>query len=412
MIRDRLIMQQRELEQKQKEQYVQRNVSLPSLSLITVILGPRRAGKSTFAIHGLEGPFAYANFDDELLVKVKDYDEIITILDALYKNSEVYLFDEIQNLPNWELFVNRLHRSGKKILITGSNAHLLSKELATHLTGRHSSVILFPFSFSERVKIEQQEQTTHEMKNILQEYLFQGGYPEPILKNIDYKDYLTTLFTSIIYKDIVKRFQIRNPQAIENLALFLLSNTAREFSFRTLTQLTKSKSIHTVEKYLDYLEEAFLFFHLKQFSYKVKEQALSKKKIYCIDNGLIVAHAFQISPDWGRLYENAVAIQLKKEALRGICELYFWKNPQQEEVDFVVKKGTAVTELLQVCFLLENQKTKEREIRSLLKASKELRCQKLTVVTSEKDGEETIEWFGIRRKVQFIPLWKWLLERC
>ncbi len=410
MLRDRLILQQRELDQKRKERYIPRNVPTPPLELITIIIGPRRAGKSTFAIRAFDAPFAYVNFDDELLAGTENYDEILAGLDSLYGNPSAYLFDEIQNLPKWELFVNRLHRSGKKVLITGSNAHLLSKELATHLTGRHLPVILFPFSFPEALKLEQRELTVPEIKSRLQTYLVRGGYPETLLKGIDHKEYLTTLFASTIYKDIVGRFRIRNPRSIENLAVYLLSNVGKEFSLNTLRQLTRSKSFHTVEKYVGYLEEAFLFFSLQSFSYKLRERG-ARKKIYCIDNGLITAAAFQISPDIGRLSENVVAIQLRKEELRGRCQLFFWKNPQQEEIDFVVKKGVAVAELIQVCHALPGQKTKEREIRALLKASRELRCKKLTVVTGEQEGEETLEWFGIERKLRFVPLWKWLRER-
>ncbi len=410
VIRDRLILQQRELQLKHKEKYVFREIALAPSHLITVILGPRRAGKSTFAIHALKEPFAYVNFDDEALTEVKNYDEIIAVLDELYQKPAAYLFDEIQNLPKWELFVNRLQRQGKKLVLTGSNAHLLSKELATHLTGRHRSLVLFPFSFSETLLQEKQTLTSQETSAKLDTYILRGGYPEPWLKGLDYKEYLSLLLTSIIYKDIVKRFRIRNPAAIEDLSIYLLSNTAKEFSFRTLAELTKAKSVGTAEKYVHYLEEAFLFFQVRQFSFKLKEQAAFNKKIYCIDNGFITAQAFQLSPDWGRLYENCVAIQLKKKELRGQCQIYFWKDSQQKEVDFVVKERAKVSKLIQVCYAWDERKIREREIRALLKASQELRCDNLFVLTKDKEGNESVEWFGIRRRVVFVPLWKWLLQ--
>lgn len=410
MIRDRLLLQQRELKQKQGERYLPREVALPPSPLITVILGPRRAGKSTFAIHSITESFAYSNFDDEALIETKDYDEILAILEELYQKPAVYLFDEIQNLPKWELFVNRLHRQGKKMIITGSNAHLLSRELGTHLTGRHRQLVIFPFSFPETLGREKEKPTAAEIAAKFDTYVVRGGYPEPLLQEMDHREYLATLFTAIIYKDIVKRFRIRNPQAIEDMGTYLLSNITKEFSFRTIARLTKCKSVHTVERYLYYLEEAFLFFQIKPFSFKVKEQVINKK-LYCIDNGFIAAKAFQISPDMGRLYENCVAIHLKKQELRGYGKVFFWKGPQQKEVDFVVKEGTEVATLIQVCYAWNDQKMKDREIRALLKASQDLHCKNLLILTREREGEEMAEWFGIKRKIRFIPLWKWLCER-
>ncbi|MCK4492274.1 MAG: ATP-binding protein, partial [Candidatus Altiarchaeales archaeon] len=392
MIRDVLLIQKREIERRLKEEYVERDINLKRFDndLIKVIIGPRRAGKSFFAIHVLDklGSFGYANFDDEKLVDVKDYDEIINTINFLYTNPEYLLFDEIQNLDKWELFVNRLQRQGYNIITTGSNSKLLSRELATHLTGRHLQVNILPFSFKEFLKLEKKELTENEVKTRLFTYLTYGGYPEPLVKKLDYKDYLSTLFNSTIYKDIVKRFNVRYPQAIEDLAVYLISNIAREFSYNTLTKVTKCRSVHTVEKYLNHLEEAFILFKINRFSFKVKEQISSNKKIYCIDNGFVYAKAFRFSPDIGRLYENAVAIELKKLEINGVADIYFWKNPQQEEVDFVVKKGLKVDQLIQVCYDINDVKTKEREIRALLKASKELRCKNLQVITEDYEAEE------------------------
>ena len=135
-----------------------------------------------------------------------------------------------------------------------------------------------------------------------------------------------------------------------------------------------------------------------------------KNKMYCIDNGFIHAKAFKFMPEMGRLYENTVAIELLRQKLSNQSEIYYWKNQQQEEVDFVVKEGLKVRQLIQVCYNLDDIKTKEREIRALLKASKELRCKNLLIITENRDGEESLEWFGIKGKITYIPLWKWLLE--
>jgi len=411
MIRDALILQKRELEEKLKERYIKREVDIKKFynDLIKVIIGPRRAGKSFFAIHLLSklGNFGYVNFEDERLLGLTNYDELINIIKSLYNNPKYLLFDEIQNLEKWELFVNRLRRHGYNIVITGSNSRLLSRELATFLTGRHMQIVIFPLSFEEILKMEKKELTKAEIKEKLFNYLTYGGYPEPLVKGLNYKDYLSTLFDSIIYKDIIKRFKIRHIQAIADLANFLISNTAKEFSLNTLAKLTKCKSVHTIQKYLSYLEEAFLFFMVKRFSFKVKEQIAQNKKIFCIDPGFIHAKAFRFSKDIGKLYENVAAIRLKKLEMENKIELFYWRG-EKEEVDFVVKQGLKIKQLIQVCSDIGDIKTKQREIRALLKASKELRCKNLLVLTEDYEGEEQAEWFGIKRKVKFVPLWKWL----
>ena len=412
-IKEILILQKREIETKLKEKYIEREHNLKlNNNLIKVITGPRRAGKSFFAIHFLskQGKFGYVNFDDEKLVEIKDYDEIITAMNSVYDNPKFILFDEIQNLSKWELFANRLQRQGYNIVITGSNSNLLSKELASHLTGRHLLTNIFPFSFKEYLKFKNEKLTTIEIKEKLSQYLLNGGYPEILIKKVELKEYLSLLFSSILYKDIIKRYKIRNPKQIEDLAIYLISNIANEYSYNSLTKIGKIKSSHTTEKYLGYLEESFILFSLNRFSYKIKEQLSSNKKIYVIDNGFIQAKAFKLSPDIGKLYENSAACKLKKDEIDGKLKFYYWKNAQQEEVDFVIKKGLKVKQLIQICYNLENRETKNREIRALLKAGDELKCKNLLVISSDKDGEENAEWFGIKAKIKFIPLWKWLLE--
>ncbi|MBU4246184.1 MAG: ATP-binding protein [Nanoarchaeota archaeon] len=414
MIRDILLLQKRELENKLKEPYAERDYDSNKLNspLIKVIIGPRRAGKSFFALHFLnkQGNFGYVNFDDEKLSETQNYDEIVSALNSIYYNPKYILFDEIQNLPKWELFANRLARQGYNLIITGSNAKLLSAELATHLTGRHSLIHIFPFSFKEFLHFEKKELTTSETKEMLLKYITYGGYPEPLMKHLDFKEYLSTLFDSVLYKDIIKRHKIRFAEGIENLALYLISNIANEQSYNSLSKITKCKSPYTVEKYLGYLEEAFLVFAIPRFSFKVKEQISSNKKIYCTDNGIIHAKAFKFSPNIGKLYENIVACKLKKAELNHEIRAYYWKNAQQEEVDFVVKKELAVTQLIQVCYDISNPETKKREIRALLKAGEELKCHKLLILTEDYDAEEDSEWFNMKGKIKFIPLWKWLLQ--
>ena len=414
MLRDILILQKRELAERLSDRYVVRSVkaSTGESNLVAVILGPRRAGKSFFGMHLIHSKksFGYVNFDDERLVGLPDYDELLTAVDAIYDKPTDLLLDEIQNIERWELLVNRLQRQGRRLVVTGSNAHLLSSEFATHLTGRHIPLMLFPFSFNEYASavIKKQPATQPEYKELLHNYLRDGGYPEPLIKNIDRKSYLSTLLESIIYKDIVKRFKIRSVDGIEDLTRYLLSNIASEYSYRTLAEVTKCKSAHTVEKYLRYLEETFLFFSLRRFSYKVKEQAKANRKIYCIDNGFIAAGAFRMSEGTGKLAENAVAVRLHKRELDGEIEVFFWKNVQQHEADFVVVKNRKVEQIIQVCWNMEKPTTKEREIRAIVTAGEELKCKKLLILTESKEGMEKVEWFGKKASVEFLPLWKWM----
>ena len=165
-----------------------------------------------------------------------------------------------------------------------------------------------------------------------------------------------------------------------------------------------------MEKYLRYLEEAFLFFSLKRFSFKIKEQAKANRKIYCIDTGFISTGAFGVSEGTGKLAENAVAIRLRKRELDGEFEVFFWKNIQHHEVDFVVVRNRKVDTLVQVCWNIDIPAVKEREIRALVTAGDEMKCKNLLVLTDSKQGNETVEWFGKKASFKYVPLWKWMMD--
>jgi len=419
MLKDILIIQKRELEGRLEETFIERRLSVPmdpGDDRIKVITGPRRSGKSFYAgrlVHKTAA-YGYVNFDDERLTAVTDYDEIISSVQAVYGKLDYLFFDEIQNLPRWELFINRLQRQGFRLLITGSNANLLSSELASHLTGRHAAYVLFPFSFGEYLAAistagkGDAQPTTVETMAALDIYAEQGGYPEPLLKNIAPRDYLRTLLQSTLYKDMVKRFRIRSVQGIEDLALYLLSNVAREYSFNALSGVTKCRSVHTVDKYIRYLQEAYLVFSLPRFSFKVKDQTGQNKKIYCTDNGMAVAAGFRFTADRGALYENLVAVTLKQEEIAGRISLFYWRSPQNEEVDFVVKEGLQVTRLIQVCTDISNPKTLGREMRGLIKAAQELHCDDLLLLNDRVDRTDIFKWQGVERPIRLLPLWQWL----
>ncbi len=413
-LRDVLILQKREINEFLAQKYIEREAVLKEKdkNIVKAIIGPRRAGKSSFVAHQLGGlePFGYVNFDDERLVDLKNYDELVLAVKSVYGNPKILFLDEIQNAQKWELFVNRLSRQGFNIVVSGSNANLLSRELATHLTGRHLQTRLFPLSFKEYLSFfgMPSEMTEAEKKEKFIQYLEQGGYPEPLIKGIEHREYLTALFDAVIYKDIVKRYKIRNPYSFENLALYVISNAASAYSYNTLAAMTKVKSPSTVEKYLAYLEEAFLIFRVNRFSFKLKRQVNSDKKIYCIDNGLANAKGFQVFDNQGNQHENVAAVELWKTHANN---LFYYKSQQGGyEVDFVIRKGYTVDQLIQVCFSLEKPETRSREFRALAAASRDLKCDNLVVLTGDYESTESFEWFGTKKTIKCIPLWKWLLN--
>ena len=408
-------MQKRELEQYFGKEYIKRTEKLTELNkdIIKVVTGPRRAGKSFFIMHELktQNNFGYVNFDDENLITSRNYDEIIESVNIIYKNPKLLFLDEIQNLSKWELFVNRLQRRGFNLILTGSNSNLLSKELSTHLTGRYLSTILFPLSFKEYISHFRKDLTETEIKAKLSEYAANGGFPEPLVKSLDYKNYLKLMYDSILFKDIIKRHKIKSTKALDNLSSYLLTNWGNLYSYQNLAKSIGIKSSNTVEKYIGLLEEAFLLFEVNAFSSKIKEQIKSNKKAYIIDNGLITSKSFSMSQNTGKLYENLVAIALKKRQLNKELEFFYYKTSKDNEVDFVIKEGLKITSLIQVSYDISNQKTKLREVRSLLHAGKELKCNNLLLITEDYEAEEVEEWFGIKGKIKYIPLWKFLLNR-
>ncbi len=413
-IKDILMEQKEELQTKLSELYIKRDVEVNIRSpLIKVILGPRRSGKSFYAVHMLNAldNFAYINFDDERIFNF-DKDEVLHSALSFYGKSKTIFLDEIQNLDKWELFVNRLYRLNYNLFITGSNSHLLSSELASALTGRHTEILIFPFSFREfllwRFKKPPESIPAHKINSTLDEYLRIGGYPEPLVKELNHKEYLSLLVNSILYKDVIARHNVKYPSELRDLFYYVVSNFSQQLSFRNLASYCSIGSVHTVKKYLFYLEEAFLFFPLRRFSWKVKEQLKAPPKYYAIDNGVIEAFSFKVSPSYGWLLENLIAVKLRKYQMQNKIDVfYFFSN--FGEVDFVIKQGNRITMLLQVSYI--SDLPQKRELAPLLHTSKILKCNNLLFVTKDLELEETFSWHGIKRKIKFIPAWKFLLTK-
>lgn len=388
-----------------------------SSDLIKVVLGPRRAGKSVFSLMLLKDrEFAYFNFDDPALVGEKlDLYELMDELQSVYGDTKFVLFDEIQNLPGWELFANRLQRQGYNVVLTGSNANLLSMELATHLTGRHLPIEILPFDFSEFLKAKKfvvdldtlaLAQKRSELLKWMEEYLINGGFPEVVVKNQLPLGYLDVLFDAILFKDVVKRHKVRFSEQIDQLGSYLVSNVSGQYSARRLANVLKFKSDVTLERYLSYLAEAYVIFPLSRYSAKAGVRLKSPKKIYIVDNGFVSAKAVQHSPDKGKLMENLVFTELIKRGAKPNRDLFYYKTRNDREVDFVIKKGIEVVELIQVCYESISPDAEKREIKALVEASGELKMQNLTVLTWDEKRE--IEKDGIT--IHFKPLWEWLLE--
>ena len=401
--RDIVLSQKADWEERLRRKYVERiSVAKPDLSngLIQVVMGPRRAGKSTFAEHILANEGGYVNFDDDRLADIDDLDALLAAVDDVYRKPVRLLLDEIQNAPRWELWVNRLQRGGRQLVVTGSNANLLGRELATHLTGRHHAVFLPPFSFGEVLALKHADATSTDKASLLERYLGEGGYPEPLLLGIGRTEYLRDLVRSTLLKDIVRRYNVRSPGGIEDVAQYFFSNAAKEFSYRTLAAIARVKSPVTAEKYTRYLCEAFLMFTVPRFSFKARERATVNKKAYVVDPALAVCLGLRPGNDTGRLAENVVAIHLWQRQFAGELEFGFWKNDAQEEVDFVVRERGKISRLIQVCWSMDSPATRSREYRALLKAGRELCCENLICLTADAQGIEDFSWNGVSGKIR------------
>jgi len=382
--------------------------------LVQIITGIRRSGKSTLAHRVLTGTnYGYVNFDDERLTGL-DAGSLNQLLEALYSVYGEFthlLLDEIQNVDSWHLFVNRLLRNNIKIILTGSNAKLLSRESASQLTGRYSTIELFPFSFceflnSKGVKII--KSITAREKGILfnhfDEYMKTGGFPD-VLAGEDKKIYLSNLFEAIVTRDIIYRYNVRNVRTLKEMAILLSGTFASEISYNRLKNIFALGSENTVKNYVSYFEEAWLFLSLPKFSFK-KQESLRYRKIYLIDPGFTVISGENFSMNSGRLLENIVFLQLIRDARRLDYEVYYYKK--NCEVDFVIYQKRKVIELIQVTISLEDSKTLKREVRSLITASHDLNATKLTIINLREERELTAE--GLKIKVK--PVVEWILERC
>jgi len=389
---------------------------------IVLITGVRSSGKSSLMRlicgdlikAGVRGEnILYVNFDDERFIDFTSGD-----FEALYetylemenpRGKKYFFFDEIQNINGWQRWANRLYERGDiKVFITGSNASMLSSEISTHLTGRNRQAVNWPFSFVEYLAYHEVPAAVSKpfstekkaaLKASLASYIAGGGFPEAVKNN----DVTLTeqYYKDIIYRDIISRYALRNSREFKELCLYLSSNIGAICSYENLVKMIHARNITTVKNYLEYLESAYMFFRLPMFDFSVRRQIYNPGKFYCVDTGMAKATGFKFSENAGHIYENAVFLELKRRGR----EIYYWKSKEGHEVDFVCREGVRITEAIQVCLDISTEKTRDREIRALLKAAAVLKVKKLTVIT--KDEEKIIKQDGV--SVRIVPMWKWLL---
>ena len=377
---------------------------------VIILTGIRRCGKSTILrqIMKEKEDYCYVNFEDERFLdfKAQDFEALNEILIEIYNNPKIYFFDEIQNIEKFETFVRRLQDEGKKIVITGSNASLLSKEFGTRLTGRYKPFEIFPFSFSEYLKfknIKSEEDWSYktqkrvEIKKAFNAYLESGGFPE-YLKTRD-NEYIKDIFESILYKDVIARYAIKKQKIIKELISILSTNISSKFTYNSIkTTLNLGNSI-TVKEYISYLANSYFFFELSKFDFSLRKSLNSPKKIYLIDPAFIKVTGFNFSPNTGRNLENVVFVELKRRKK----EVYYFT--EKGECDFIVKDSAKITQAIQVCYDL-NKESKDREIKGLLAALNKFKLKSGLIITF--DQEEAFEQEG--KKIKVMPVWKWLLE--
>lgn len=378
---------------------------------ILILTGVRRSGKSTLLkqiMHRTKN-WCYVNFEDERLLdfKAQDFEMLNEVLIGVYGPSNLYFFDEIQNIDKFETFVRRLREEGKKVIITGSNALLLSKEFGTRLTGRYKAFEVYPFSFREflvfkNVVIGGDEFYITEKKvsllKLFEEYLSSGGLPE-YLKNQD-KDYVRTVYENILYKDIITRYSIKREKLLKELVNILATNATSQFTYNSLKNTLGLSNAMTVKEYISYLSNSYLFFELLRISHSIRQQVSSPRKIYLIDPAFNNVCGLNFTPNKGRNLENVVFIELKRK----YREIYYYAD--KNECDFIVKDGMRITAAIQVCYLLDDS-NRERELKGLLDAMHVFKLNKGFIFTFEQKEELEIEG----KKIIVLPVVTWLNEK-
>jgi predicted AAA+ superfamily ATPase len=416
MIKDRLkeiMFDQKEVFNNRKD-LIDRDIKLEkhiATSQIVIICGIRRCGKSSLLflikkkMNLKESEYCYFNFDDErIIADVSILEKIYNLHIEVYGQEPVLFLDEIQNVDNWEKFVNRMYEQGIKVFVTGSNAKLLSSEISTSLTGRNKLIELFPFSFSEYLRFignnYDLNRLTAKSKSLLlkdfNSYFETGGFPLVVKENDT--ELINTYFQDILYRDIISRFRLTQVNEIKQIGLYFASNIGKLFSYSTLKEISGVKSLSSIKDYLYYYEQSYLYFYLKKFDYSVKKQIMNPKKVYTIDTAFAHRLGFNFSENKGRILENIVYLEL----LRRGKEVYYHSG--KKECDFVIKKGLYIVEAIQVAYQV-NINSHQREYQGLQEAMSTYNLKE-GLMLNYNIGESFIP-DNVGLKV--LPVWEWLL---
>ncbi len=414
------IIQEQKQELRESPRIVARE-KLPKLkelfntSLITIIQGVRRCGKSTLLVELIDAlslwDAHYFNFEDERLLtfKVADFNLLLEVLYEINGPQKIFFFDEIQVVEGWERFVRRLHNAGHKIVITGSNATLLSQELGTKLTGRHINLELFPFSYKEYLVAKnlhyhpEDFSMTEKRAQILKhfnDYLFSGGFPTYIYNPI--RKTIVSLYEDIILRDVVQRYKIDNIKVFRELTLYLTSNATSSISYQNLKEHFNLGSVNTIIKYMGFLENCYFLFLVNPFSPSFKKQVNAPKKVYIISNGFIDKIGFRLNDPGSVLLENLVFLHLRER----FEKLFYYKTKNGLEVDFLVYNKLDSAQLIQVSWTIIDSKTKKREVDALIKASEETSITDCIILTESESDVIKVN----TTTIHVIPLYQWLLN--
>jgi hypothetical protein len=409
-----------------RDAYVNKARTFLHSGQVVTVAGVRRSGKSFILRQLLKELAKETGARNALLVNFEDYRLTapdLKLLESIYRlylerirpgSKPFILLDEVHLVKGWERWVRTIHELGKaRLVVTGSTSKLMSPELATKLTGRHLDVTVMPLGFREYLEfnglrledeldiIAQRDR----IRGLLHDYMRNGGFPA-VVGSRSPVETLRTIYNDILEKDVLQRYPVRKTGDIRKLARFLLTNFSSLHTHSSAAKWLGLTAV-TAEKFSRYLEEVFLIFPVRRFSFSVKEQERAPRKIYSIDPGLSNAVGFQFSENLGRIAENVVAIELRRRLLENpLLELYHWRDQYGKEVDFIVKDGELVSQLIQMCWNLDDPGTKKREIGSLLKAMRLFGLKQGLVITEELEDEETAKG----KKISYRPLWKWLLE--
>ncbi len=373
------------------------NIDITS-SFIIIISGMRRVGKSVLLrqlIRAYNKNTCFYNFEDHRNTSfvVSDFDKLLTVFNNQREN-EAYFFDEIQNIDQWENFIRTIHDQGIKIYITGSNASLLSRELGTKLTGRHITYELFPFSYSEFVGFNNVGYNI----DTFSDYMHKGGIAGYLQNEND--DYLQQLFSDIIIRDIVVRYNLRNTKTIKELGLYLISNTGKQLSYGNLRNIFDIGSTNSVAQYISYFLDSYILFEIPKFNYSLKKQSVNPKKIYSIDTALSRVNTLSFSKDKGRVLENVVFLFLRRK----YKEIYYFQG--KGECDFVVKYKGEIIYAIQVTYELHSDNM-NRELNGVIEAMDFFKLNRGLIITMNQEDKFTFE----NKVINAIPAWKWMKDK-